>query len=124
MNFMEAVSACFNKYATFSGRALRSEFWYFALFGLLASIIANVLDTALFAAPLGGGWASAIVSLGLLIPNIAVGARRLHDIGKSGWFQLIVLIPLIGAIILIVWFCRRGEDGPNAYGPPQLVARR
>jgi len=123
MGFLEAVQSCFSKYVTFSGRALRSEFWFFTLFVVLGSLVAATLDAVLFGVRgEAGGPVSLIFGLGILLPNLAVSVRRLHDTGRSGWFILLGLIPLIGIIILLIWFCQRGEDGPNAYGPPQLTS--
>ncbi|TAK48077.1 MAG: DUF805 domain-containing protein [Xanthobacteraceae bacterium] len=113
MNFVDAVKTCFAKYTTFTGRAARPEFWYFALFSLLVQIAiaivtggAGTLNNAL----------SALFALGMLLPSLAVGARRLHDIDRTGWWQLIALIPIIGIIVLIVFWCLRGNDGPNRFG--------
>ena len=93
MNFGQAISTCFAKYATFSGRASRAEFWWFFLFQILVSIAASML----------GDVVAGLVSLALLLPALAVGARRLHDIGKSGWWQLIMLT-VIGLLLLIYWW--------------------
>ena len=113
MTFPDAVRRCFTLYATFAGRARRSEFWFFWLFNLLAHGVAGILDAALFgiAAPL-----NAIVSLLLLVPNLAVAVRRLHDGGRSGWWLLIALVPLLGILVLLFWSVSRGEDGPNRFG--------
>ena len=107
------------KYATFSGRSSRSEYWYFWLFFFLFLFAAGVVDGIL-----GGmrtassmGVAAAVVALALLVPAFAVAARRLHDIGKSGWWQLISFIPIAGPILLLVWFVKDSEPGANAYGP-------
>ena len=105
MNFSEAIKVCFKKYADFSGRASRPEFWWFVLFQLLVLLVAGML----------GKFVYFIAVAGLFLPGIAAGARRLHDIGKSGWFQLIYLIPLIGFLLLIYWFVQPGT-GPNQYG--------
>lgn len=104
MNFGQAISICFSKYATFSGRASRPEFWWFFLFQLLVSIAASML----------GDLVSSLVSLALLLPALAVGARRLHDIGKSGWWQLIMLT-VIGLLVLIYWWAQPGTGGSNAH---------
>ena len=93
MNFGQAISTCFAKYATFSGRASRPEFWWFFLFQILVSIVASML----------GDVVAGLVSLALLLAALAVGARRLHDIGKSGWWQLIMLT-VIGLLLLIYWW--------------------
>lgn len=107
MDFGQAIKTCFNKYATFTGRAGRSEFWWFVLFNLLATGAASIVGQRL----------ESLVSLALLLPSLAVGARRLHDIGKSGWFQLLWAIPLIGWAILVYWAIQKSTAGPNEYGP-------
>ena len=104
MTFGESIKTCFSKYADFSGRATRSEFWWWALFVLLVSAAAGIISEVL----------SGIFSLAVLLPYLAVGARRLHDTDRSGWLQLIGLIPLIGWIVLIVWFAQEGKE-PNRY---------
>lgn len=100
MNFGQAISSCLKQYAGFSGRATRSEFWWFFLFQILVSIAASFL----------GDIVSALVSLGLLLPSIAVAARRLHDIGKSGWWQLLAFTG-IGILVLIYFWVQptKGE---------------
>ncbi len=97
-------------YINFEGRANRSEFWYFILFDIIISAILASLSQSL----------ANIYSLLVLIPTLAVGARRLHDIGKSGWMQLVGLIPLIGWIWLIILFAKKGDTGENKYGKPSL----
>jgi uncharacterized membrane protein YhaH (DUF805 family) len=99
-------------YATFEGRARRAELWWYVLAGLLISIVFNILAAiASFFAIL-----SIIYGLAVLIPGIAVGIRRLHDTGKSGWWLLIGLIPIVGVIVLIVFFATDGTPAPNQYG--------
>lgn len=115
MGFTDAVRHCLQNYAGFSGRARRSEFWFFVLFSMIVNIVLALLDAALF------GDADAVLSLvgslALLLPSLAVGARRLHDVGRSGWWMLIVLVPLVGVIILLIWNVNRGEEGANRFGP-------
>lgn len=108
MTFQESIQICFQKYADFNGRASRAEYWWFALFAFVVSI---VLSAA------GAGLISGLFSLATLVPSLAVGVRRLHDLGKSGWFLLISLIPLIGALILIYWFIQPSADS-NQFGEP------
>ncbi|HZH10451.1 MAG TPA: DUF805 domain-containing protein [Microvirga sp.] len=117
MDFGQSISTCFSKYATFSGRAPRSEYWWFALFGVLLSFGTQILD--LF---LGFPVLNLIAMLAVLVPSIAVGVRRLHDTDRSGWWMLLLFIPLIGAIVLLVWFCSRGTLGPNRFGSDPLPA--
>jgi uncharacterized membrane protein YhaH (DUF805 family) len=100
------------QYADFEGRASRTEFWMFVLFNLIFSIAANVLDY-LF----GTNYVfSGIYNLAVLIPSLAVSVRRLHDINKSGWMILVGLIPVIGAIWLLILFIMEGTPGENQYG--------
>ena len=105
------IQALTKNYANFKGRARRKEYWLFVLATLLFSISATVVDSVL---PMK--IVSRIFQLFIIIPGLAVAVRRLHDIGKSGWFYLIGLIPLVGWIIMIVWFCRKGQDGSNRFG--------
>lgn len=116
---MEWYVAVLKKYAVFSGRARRKEYWMFALFNLIFGLVAMVLDNILGIDMEGIGYGPLyiIYGLGTLIPSIAVGVRRLHDVGKSGWMLLIALIPIIGAIWLLVLFLTDSKPGPNEYGP-------
>jgi len=111
-------------YANFSGRARRKEFWMFTLINFLITMGAFALDMALNSDPASGGFGivQGLYTLIVLVPTLAVAVRRLHDVGKSGWFYFIVLIPLIGAIWLLVLFCSDSEYGPNKYGenPKQI----
>ena len=102
-----------DNYANFSGRARRAEFWYFALFSFLISIGLAIVDGVLGTNGILGG----IYSLAIVIPNIAVGARRLHDTGRSGWWQLIGFVPIIGLIVLLIFFVQEGSFDRNEYGP-------
>lgn len=106
-------------YANFNGRARRSEYWYFALANLILVIIAMVLDNVLGIAFAGIGYGPiyGLLALATIVPSIAVGVRRLHDVNKSGWFYLIAFVPFIGAIWLLVLFCTEGTAGENQYGP-------
>ena len=114
VGFGEAISRGFGNYFTFSGRATRAEHWWFALFVTIGRIVFGGI----------GGFAGlpgvldAVWVIVTFIPSLAVGVRRLHDINKTGWWSLLlVLPPLFGLIVLIVWACRRGDAGPNKYGP-------
>jgi len=116
MNFITAIKLCFIKYAQFSGRASRSEFWFFVLFGILGSWIAIIIDTMI----LNYSWEKdgpvyLIFQIIILLPSIAVGARRLHDLNKSGWWQLLVFT-IIGLIPLIYWWSKIGENKKNKHG--------
>ena len=104
MNFGQAISSCLSKYATFSGRASRPEFWWFFLFQILISLAASMLGETI----------NGLVALGLLLPALAVGTRRLHDIGKSGWWQLLTLT-VIGLLLLIYWWVQPAVEDGNGY---------
>jgi uncharacterized membrane protein YhaH (DUF805 family) len=107
-------------YAVFSGRARRTEYWMFVLIHVAVLIAASVLDNILGTTIDDIGFAGlfyVLYGLIALIPLLAVSVRRLHDVGKSGWFLLVGLIPIIGSIWLLVLACKEGEPGPNVYGP-------
>lgn len=106
------------KYAQFSGRARRSEYWYFTLFNLIASILLMIVDGILgsFSSEAGIGILGGLYTLAVLIPSIAVSVRRLHDTGRSGWWMLISLIPLVN-IILLVFMVSDSSPGQNQFGP-------
>ena len=108
----------FENYANFSGRARRSEYWYFVLFNMIFAICAYLLDTVLNInfEPGAGGPFYLVYILGVFIPGLAVAVRRLHDVDKSGWFFLIALIPLIGLIWLLILFFSEGTNGRNNFG--------
>lgn len=117
MDFVTAVKTCLSKYATFQGRASRSEYWYFTLFTFLLSLIAGIIDEAIGSQ---FGVMSAILTIAIMVPGIAVAARRLHDTDRSGWWQLLFIVPVLGIILLIVWFCTKGTPGPNRFGEDPL----
>lgn len=100
-SFGDAIKVCFSKYADFEGRANRAEYWYWFLFTFLFSLIPIV---------------NIIAGLAFFIPSLAAAVRRLHDIGKSGWWYLIALIPIVGAIWLIVLLCQPSQPEANEYG--------
>ena len=105
-------------YSTFTGRARRSEYWYFALFNVIFSLVATILDNVLGIALEGIGYGPlyGLYVLAMLIPGIAVTVRRLHDVGKSGWMYFIVLIPIIGAIWILVLLFTDSQQGENKWG--------
>ena len=116
MNFPQAIASGFKKYVTFAGRSSRSEYWYWVLFSIIGGIVTGTLDYAIFsendfATPL-----NSIFNLVCFLPSLAVGIRRLHDIGRTGWWVLIA-ITIIGIILLIIWACQKSDAGANAYGP-------
>lgn len=107
-DIQKAVKTCFTKYAEFSGRAARPEFWWFALFQFVVLTVLSMVSTALYG----------IAALGFLLPGLAVGSRRLHDVNKSAWLMLLWLIPVIGWILLIYWAAQPGDPAVNSYGEP------
>jgi uncharacterized membrane protein YhaH (DUF805 family) len=94
MTFAESVRTCFSKYVDFNGVASRSEFWWFILFGFIVGVVLGAVSVTV----------ANLFALAILLPQLAVGARRLHDVGRSGWWQLLVLIPIFGLIVLIVFW--------------------
>jgi len=111
MNLQEAVRSVLSQYAGFTGRARRSEYWFWTLAVVIGAIVAIIIDSII-----GINLFYIVFALAVLVPGIAVGVRRLHDISKSGWWILLSLIPLIGSIVLIIWFV--GDSHPdNEYGP-------
>jgi uncharacterized membrane protein YhaH (DUF805 family) len=118
MTFTQAIRSGFQNYVNFSGRAPRSEYWYWTLFSILVSIASALIDVALFPS-LNASPINTIVELALLLPGLAVSVRRLHDLDRTGWWLLLILTG-IGAIVLLVWFCMRGTVAPNRFGPDPL----
>ena len=114
MSLQEAIKAVLGNYAKFDGRARRSEYWYWVLAVVIAEIV--VLGIRTVAEGLGQVLYIALV-LAVLVPSLAVAVRRLHDTGRSGWWLLIGLIPIIGAIVLIVFYVQDSAAGANEYGP-------
>ena len=110
------------KYADFSGRARRKEYWFFVLFNIIISIVLSIIDVTLGLNANGIGILSGLYTLGVLIPSIAVGVRRLHDINKSGWWVLIVFVPFIGALVLLIFALLNGTPGANNYGADPKAA--
>jgi len=114
MTFSEAVKDGFDHYTKFDGRAGRPAFWWWFLFGVLVAIGANIIDAII------GTWGvvNGLAALALLLPNLSVAIRRLHDTDHSGWWVLIGLIPIIGFIVLLIFYLRQSDPGENKYGPP------
>ena len=112
MDFGQAISTCFKKYADINGRAQRSEYWWF----FLLNVIVNIAGTTLF----GDGLISVLITLALLVPAISVGVRRLHDTNRTGWWMLAFIIPLLGLVLALFWLTKRGTVGPNQYGDDPL----
>ena len=132
MNMLEAVTAVFRKYADFSGRARRSEYWYslliYQIFGITYQIFAISVSVGLLESETSQiamlnilFFFLALFVIGTLLPMLAVQVRRLHDIDKSGWNMLWFIIPLVGFILMIVWYCRLGTVGENRFGPDPLA---
>ncbi len=114
MTFEESIRTVLSKYATFTGRARRSEFWWWVLGVLVLFAVAGLIDRMIFGADtaiLGG-----LLSLAVLVPNIAVAVRRLHDTDRSGWWLLLNLIPVVGFLVLIWFYIQPGTPGANRYG--------
>jgi uncharacterized membrane protein YhaH (DUF805 family) len=112
--FIEAL----RKYAVFSGRSRRKEYWFFVLFVVIISIVLSIIDGLIGTSrSTGVGLLSTIFSLAILIPNISVSVRRLHDIDRTGWWILISLVPLVGWIVLLVFNVQDSTPGTNRYGP-------
>jgi uncharacterized membrane protein YhaH (DUF805 family) len=116
MSFFEAVAACFNKYATFTGRASRAEYWWFVLFTTLVWLIINALGVS-FGGSNAGATLGGLFLLLVLVPSLAVGARRLHDMNVSGWWLLLHLTG-VGSVILLIWMLFAGTPGSNRFGEP------
>lgn len=117
MTFQESIFVCFRKFATFEGRAARPEFWYFTLFCVIVFVLTGIADAAIFPNH-ALGVLSLVAYLLLLLPALAVGARRLHDVGRSGWWQLLWLT-VIGGVIPTVWQCQPGTPGQNPFNQPE-----
>ena len=116
--------AALKKYATFGGRACRSEYWCFFLFYVAIALVLGVVDGAFgfLDGRQGMGPLAGLFVLAMLLPSLAVSARRLHDIGRSGWWLLLSLLPLVGAVVLLLFALRDSDPGDNAYGPnPKAV---
>ena len=113
-------------YANFSGRARRKEYWYFFLFNFIVAVVLGFIDgmVGTFSPEAGIGLLGGIYSLAVLIPGVAVSVRRLHDTERSGWWLLIALVPLIGAIVLLVFMVQDSKTGSNKFGenPKELGA--
>ncbi len=121
MNFGQAIGSGFRNYIGFEGRACRSEYWFWVLFVFIAGFVMGILDRLLFPDN-QAGLLGPLFSLAVLLPGLAVGIRRLHDIDKSGWWILIWLIPIVGWIILIIWAIKKGDEASNRFGADPLAA--
>ena len=124
---MQWFTLALSRYADFSGRSHRSEFWYFVLFSTLIQVVLSLVDSAMgWVYQVDGienGFLSTIAMLVLLVPAISVGTRRLHDIGRSGWWQLLMFLPVVGFLVLVFFWVRDGQAGQNLYGNnPKLAS--
>ncbi len=108
MSFVDAIQSGLRQYAVFRGRASRPQFWWFMLFCVLAVSLAEAI--------VGEGF-SGLVTLALVLPTLAVTARRLHDIGRSGWWQLVVWVPVVGVFVALYWYVQPSEAMDNTWGP-------
>ncbi|MGI1662856.1 DUF805 domain-containing protein [Palleronia sp. KMU-117] len=121
MGFQDAIRSVFSKYVTISGRASRSEYWWWFLFVVIGQVILGGIDSALFGAgPDSPGLLAGLFSLAILLPSICVAGRRLHDRDMSAWWLLLGLIPVIGFLVLLYFYVTKGTDGPNRFGPDPL----
>ena len=116
MTFSEAVKSGFDHYTKFDGRAGRPAYWWWFLFGILVGIGASIIDAIIGSF----GVVSGLAALALLLPGLSVSIRRLHDTDHSGWWVLIGLIPIIGFIVLLIFYLRQSDPGENRYGPPPV----
>ena len=123
MNFFESIKSCFIRYTDFSGRSMRSEYWNFAVFIIVLTIVADYLDAKIAGVSYldyyGFGTLSIILTIVTIVPSIAVSIRRLHDINKSGWWLLLALT-VIGIIPLIYWVCKKSDEKENRFGKNPL----
>lgn len=124
MSFVEASKSGFARIIDFSGRSSRSEYWWFLLFYFLVSIVVNILQMVLIGIGLEivGAILSFLLLLAFIVPSISVAVRRLHDTGRSGWWILIALIPLLGALILLYFLVLGGDEDENRFGANPLSA--
>jgi len=122
MDIQSSIKTCFKKYADFNGRASRSEYWWFQLFYIMVIIVAAIFDSFYIDNRQAMGPVELVSTLILLIPAFSVWARRLHDVGKSGWWMLISLT-IIGMIPLFIWNVSIGTKSKNKYGPPIKLKR-
>jgi uncharacterized membrane protein YhaH (DUF805 family) len=123
MGFKDAISYCFRNYVGFKGRAARSEYWYWTLFVYLLLIVAWLIDMTVFGFNTTGvNPMTVLASLATLLPTLAVSARRLHDVDRSGWWALLIFT-MVGYIVLIYWACLRGTVGANRFGPDPLEGK-
>src|ERR1700681_220912 len=117
MNFLQAIESSFSNYVNFSGRAIRSEFWFWMLFLIVGGIAAWILDFMLIPDWVTVSPFTTLFDFGTFVPGIAVSIRRLHDVDRSGWWILLIGVPVAGFIGLTIWWCTKGTSGYNGFGP-------
>ncbi|WP_210245218.1 DUF805 domain-containing protein [Martelella alba] len=122
VGFQDAFKLVFSNYANFRDRSSRGAFWYWVLASWIVSVILSMIDYGLLGASDNVGILGGIWSLAIIVPNIAIGARRLHDINRTGWWQLLALT-VIGSLVLIYWFCQPGQAEANRFGPDREAGR-
>ncbi|MEP3227177.1 MAG: DUF805 domain-containing protein [Parasphingorhabdus sp.] len=114
---MEWMLLPLKRYAEFNGRSRRKEYWMFFLFSFLVGLVATLLDVVVLGFSVeDNGPVNAVMSLALLVPSLAVGVRRLHDTDRSAWWLLLIFVPILGWIMLLIFFCSNGDSGTNGYG--------
>jgi uncharacterized membrane protein YhaH (DUF805 family) len=118
MGFADAVKLGFSNYVNFEGRACRSEYWYWALFTTIGGLAAYIIDSGIGTDRV----INTIFDLATFLPTLSVAVRRLHDLDRSGWWILLFLIPIVGWIVLLIWYCTKGTDGPNRFGADRLAS--
>lgn len=123
VSFSQAVRMAFDSYCRFQGRSSRSEYWWWVLFVAILSFCIGIIESILGFSMTAVQTTSGILSLVLLLPGLGLSVRRLHDINKSGWWILLGLIPVVGAIVLIIWFAQNSQMQDNQYGPVPNMAR-
>ena len=121
MNFWQAVWSGFYNYAKFSGRAIRSEYWFWVLFTIIGGLATGSLDYALFPNVSGASPLNGVFELITFLPSLGMSIRRLHDIDRKGWWVLITLT-IVGIFVLLYWACKKGAPGPNRFGPDPFGA--
>jgi len=114
VGFPEAVRTALSKYAVFEGRSGRPEYWYFTLFNYSLYALAYIVSA--FIVPQVGVIPYLVIVVALIVPALAVGVRRFHDIDRSGWWWLIGLVPFVGGFLLVAWFCKPSMPGENRFG--------
>ena len=119
MTFGQAIRSCFSNYVGFRGRASRSEYWFWVLFMVILNLVTGFIDALAFAEA-DAGPTTLLANLATILPGLAVSVRRLHDTNRAGWWLLLWFVPLIGFIVLLIWYLNPGTKGDNDYGQDPL----